>query len=157
MNRHLPGTAVLVGVVATARVHTRPWTPVLLLGCGFQGLAWICLTCVAWASILFRRSFCPPSYELTPSFSSSELMLPCQPLPSRHPGRNGPALISVLPGMRAHSGRRIGTLLSAFPAETWGLAQLLLDVSLWKQRRREEVPLLQDSQPCCRDERAQQA
>lgn len=32
--------------------------------------------------ILFRRSLCPPSHELTPSFSSSELMLPCQPLPA---------------------------------------------------------------------------
>lgn len=47
--------------------------------------------------------------------------------------------------MQAHSGNWIGAILSAFPAETWGLAQLLLDMSLWTQRGWEEVPLLQNS------------
>lgn len=51
--------------------------------------------------------------------------------------------------MRAHSGNWIGAILSASPAETWGLAQLPLDMSLWTQRESEEVPLLLDSQPCC--------
>lgn len=60
----------------------RPEAPILPLGCGFQGLTWICLTRITQKGILFNHSFCPPRYELTPSFSSSELMLPCQPLPA---------------------------------------------------------------------------
>lgn len=75
--------------------HMPCHTPVLLQGCGFQGLTWICLMPITQKGS--SQSFCPPSYDLTSNFSSSELTLPCQPLPCRHPGRNGPGPISGLP------------------------------------------------------------
>ena len=82
VNKRLPGTAVSAEGMLSTCVDTGPQSPVLLLGLGLQGLAQICLTCFTRKGILFCRSLCPPSHELTPSFSSSELMLPCQPLPA---------------------------------------------------------------------------
>lgn len=101
------------------RVNARPHF------CGFQGLAWICLTRITFKGVLFSLSFCPPSDELTPSFSRSELMLLCQPLCGWHPGRNGPAQSRRHRRMQAHLSNWIGGILSVFPAETWGLAQCL--------------------------------
>lgn len=95
------------------------------------------------------QSFVLSSQLLVDSkFQHSELTLPCQPLPGRHPGRNGLARSRGCGRMQAHSGNWIGTILSAFPAETWGLAQLLLDMSLWTQRMG-GGPLLLHLQPCC--------
>ena len=44
------------------RVNARPHF------CGFQGLAWICLTRITFKGVLFSLSFCPPSDKLTPKF-----------------------------------------------------------------------------------------
>lgn len=103
VNRHLPGTAVSVGVTATAHAFMpdlRPQTPVLWLSGISLGLS----NPHHSERHPLQSLFCPPSDELTPSFSSSELTLPCQPLPSRHPGRNGPAQSQCCQRMQAYSG-----------------------------------------------------
>lgn len=51
-------------------------------GMWLSGLVWICLTCIIQKGILFSHSLCPPSYELTPSFSTQSSRCHANPSPA---------------------------------------------------------------------------
>lgn len=82
VNRCLPGTAV--SAEGVAKHMCGHWTPVPSSASGtwFAEISPDLSDLLHFPEgILFRR-LCVLSHELTPSFSSSELMLPCQPLPA---------------------------------------------------------------------------